>query len=66
VFLPPYSPDFAPIERAVAWLQAVLYAASARTHEPLHAAIATALRRITAADARGVFRHCGSSLAQRH
>jgi transposase len=65
-FRPPYSPDFAPIELAFAKLKAALRAAGARTHEALHAASATALRQITAADARGFFRHCGYSLAQRH
>jgi transposase len=65
-FLPPYSPDFAPIELAFAKLTAALRAVGARTHEALHAAIATALGRITAADARGFFRHCGYSFAQRH
>jgi transposase len=65
-FLPPYSPDFAPIELAFAKLKAALRAAGARTHAALHAAIATALRQITAADARGFFRHCGYSLTQRH
>lgn len=66
VFLPPSSPDFTPIELAFAKLKTALRAAGARTHEALHAAIATALGQITAADARGVFRHCGYSLAQRH
>ncbi len=66
LFLPPYSPDFAPIELAFAKLKAALRAAGARTHESLHAAIAAALRRITPADARGFFGHCGYSLAQRH
>jgi transposase len=64
LFLPPYSPDFAPIELAFAKLKAALRAAGARTHEALHAAITTAAGRITAADARGFFQHCGYSLAQ--
>ena len=65
-FLPPYSPDFAPIELAFAKLKAALRAVGARTHEALHAAIATALRQITAADARGFFHHCGYRLTQRY
>jgi transposase len=65
-FLPPYSPDFAPIELAFAKLKAALRAAGARTHEALHAAIATAVAQITAADARGFFHHCGYRLTQRH
>ena len=66
LFLPPDSPDFAPIALAFAKLKAALRAAGARTHEALHAAIAAALRRITPADARGYFGHCGYSFAQRH
>lgn len=66
LFLPPSSPDFAPIELAFAKLKAALRAAGARSHEALHAAIAAALRRITPADARGYFQHCGYAFAQRH
>ena len=66
LFLPPYSPDFSPIELAFAKLKAALRAVGARSHEALHAAIARALRRITATDARGFFKHCGYTLAQRH
>jgi transposase len=66
VFLPPSSPDFSPIELAFAKLKTALRAAGARSHEALHAAIARALRRITASDARGYFKHCGYVFAQRH
>ena len=66
LFLTPDSPDFAPIALAFAKLKAALRAVGARTHEALHAAIATALRQITAADARGFFHHCGYRLTQRH
>jgi transposase len=65
-FLPPSSPDFAPIGLAFATRKAALRAAGARSHEALHAAIAAALRRITPADARGYFQPCGYSFAQRH
>jgi transposase len=66
LFLPPYSPDFAPIELAFAKLKAALRAAGARSHEALHTAIAAAVGQITATDARGYFQHCGYSVAQRH
>ena len=66
LFLPPSSPDFAPIELAFAKLKAALRAAGARTDETLHAAIAVALKQVTAADARGFFQHCGYSFAQHH
>jgi hypothetical protein len=64
VFLPPYSPDFAPIELAYAKLKAALRAAGARTQAALDQALDVAVATITAQDARGFFRHCGYSLAQ--
>lgn len=43
LFLPPYSPDFNPIEQAFAKLKALLRKAAARTVEALETAIAAAL-----------------------
>lgn len=43
LFLPPYSPDFNPIEQAFAKLKALLRKAAARTLDALEAAIASAL-----------------------
>lgn len=62
LFLPPYSPDFAPIERAFGKLKALLRRAGARTRTALEAAIRTTLDAVTAADARGWFRQCGYQL----
>lgn len=62
LFLPPYSPDFAPIEQAFGKLKAALRRAGARTRATLEAAIGVALDAITAADAHGWFRHCGYPL----
>lgn len=62
LFLPPYSPDFAPIEQAFAKLKAALRRAGARTREALEAAIAAALAAITVRDAAGWFAHCGYRL----
>lgn len=62
LFLPPYSPDFAPIEQAFGKLKAALRRAGARTRATLEAAIRAALDAITAADAHGWFRHCGYAL----
>ena len=59
LFLPPYSPDFSPIEHAFAKIKQALRRAGARTREALEAALAEALGTITAADARAFFRHCG-------
>ena len=64
LFLPPYSPDFIPIELAVAKLKTRLRRVAARTFEALVAAIGDALDAITAADARGFFGHCGFPLPE--
>ena len=63
-FLPPYSPDFNPIELAFAKLKTRLRRVAARTFEALVAAIGDALDAITAADARGFFGHCGFPLPE--
>ena len=59
LFLPPYSPDFNPIELAFSKLKTALRAAGARTRAELDHAISAALTTITAQDAAGWFRHCG-------
>ncbi len=59
VFLPPYSPDFTPIELAFSKLKQVLRRAAARTRTALDVAITTGLAAITGADARAWFAHCG-------
>ena len=59
LFLPPYSPDFNPIEEAFSKLKQHLRRAEARTRDALEAAIAAALQAITPHDARGWFGHCG-------
>jgi len=51
-YLPPYSPDFNPIEMAFAKLKALLRAAAARTIPDLWQAIADALRRFTRKNAQ--------------
>jgi transposase len=58
-FLPPYSPDFSPIEWAFSKLKRWLRRVAARTAAALDAAIADGLARITAADAIGWFTGCG-------
>jgi len=58
-YLPPYSPDLAPIASCWSKLKTYLRQAQARTHDALDAAIAQALATITPADARGWFTHCG-------
>lgn len=58
-FLPPYSPDFNPIEKMWSKIKEFLRSAKARTFDALLAAIADALKTITAQDARGWFESCG-------
>lgn len=62
LYLPPYSPDWSPIEPCWSKLKTFLRAAKARTREALEQAIRSALDRITATDARAWFMHCGYAL----
>ncbi len=59
VYLPPYSPDYNPIEEAFSKIKGVLREAEARTRETLVEAISRALSAVTARDTRGFFEHCG-------
>jgi transposase len=58
-FLPPYSPDFNPIEKMWSKIKAYLRKVKARTKETLWQAIGVALKKVTASDARGWFESCG-------
>jgi transposase len=57
--LPPYSPDFSPIEPMWSKVKQDLRSAEARTPEALGDAAARAFASVTAADARGWFGECG-------
>ena len=57
--LPPYSPDYSPIEPAWSKLKQFLRSVAARTKDALEQAIADGLRAITPSDARGYFHRCG-------
>lgn len=59
LYLPPYSPDFTPIELAFSKLKTHLRTAAARTREALRTALDAALAWITAQDAQNWFDHCG-------
>jgi transposase len=59
LYLPPYSPDFSPIELAFARLKAFLRRVGARTQEALDAAIRQAVDLITPTEAHNFIRHCG-------
>lgn len=59
VYLPPYSPDLNPIEKAWSKFKHYLRSAKARTAEALDQAVTEALATITAANAQAWFAHCG-------
>lgn len=58
-YLPPYSPDYNPIENMWSKVKALLRHAAARTYEVLQRAVWDALDAVTLQDCRGFFRHCG-------
>ena len=62
LFLPPYSPDFTPIEQAFSKLKAILRGLGARTHEALVEALHGAVEAITPEDAAAWFAHAGHLL----
>jgi len=63
LFLPPYSPDFSPIEEAFSKVKAILRKVGARTSEALVEATGHALDAVSRRDALGWFGHCGYDVA---
>jgi transposase len=61
-FLPPYSPDWNPIELCWAKVKAALRAAKARTFDALVEALGHALQEINPADVLAWFAHCGYAI----
>jgi transposase len=59
LYLPPYSPDFNPIEMIWSKVKRLLRSIGARTVDALHAAFGHAMDAVTTADVAGCFRHCG-------
>ncbi len=59
LYLPPYSPDFNPIEMAFAKLKAILRAAASRNIPDLWETIRTALDQFTPAECRNYFAAAG-------
>jgi transposase len=62
LFLPPYSPDFNPIEPIFAKIKTALRASAARTSDDLLTATKAALDAVTAADAAACYADCGFPL----
>jgi transposase len=59
VYLPPYSPDFNPIENMWSKVKASVRAAAARTLDAVVNAVSVALHSVTQSDREGYFSHCG-------
>ena len=59
LYLPPYSPDFNPIEMIWSKVKRLLRTFAARTVDALHDAFGRAFAAVTPADVLGCFRHCG-------
>jgi transposase len=59
LYLPPYSPDYSPIESCWSKLKAILRKAKARSREALDEALTQAIEHITQSDAKGWFNLCG-------
>ena len=59
LYLPPYSPDFNPIEQAWSKLKQLLRGVNARALDQLEPAIAQAIAAISPQNAQAFFRHCG-------
>lgn len=62
LYLPPYSPDFNPIEHAWSKIKQRLRSAKARALETLQEAATAAIATVTANDAAAWFQHCGYGL----
>lgn len=63
IWLPPYSPDFSPIEQMWSKLKTHLRQAKARTQQELDRAIAEGLKLITESNCRSWFKYCGYQVA---
>jgi len=61
-YLPPYSPDFNPIEKCWSQFKQLLRAAKARSLDTLERSVANALAAITPQNVQACYRHCGYGL----
>jgi transposase len=57
--LPPYSPDFNPIEMAISKMKSVLRKLGCRTIEELEKGLGEAIASVSPQEARNYIRHCG-------
>ena len=62
VYLPPYSPDYSPIEPAFSKIKQLLRGLAARSRDTLWSSMQSILDAVTPSDAQHFFEHCGYSL----
>jgi transposase len=62
IYLPPYSPDFSPIEPMWSKVKQMLRSIAARTVDALQTAVGDVLSAVTPSDCQGYFKHCGYTL----
>ena len=58
IYLPPYSPDFSPIENCWSKIKSILRSIGARSYPDLAEAIETAFNKVSLNDIRNWFTHC--------
>jgi len=61
VFLPPYSPDFSPIENMWSKIKHFIKKLMPRTEKEFHSALCSALNELSDDDFEGWYEHCGYS-----
>ena len=59
LYLPPYSPDYNPIEEAFSKIKGILKKVGARSRETLVEVMGWAIGAVSSSDAEGFFEHCG-------
>ena len=64
MYLPPYSPDYSPIENAWSKIKTCLRKLAARTDDEFNKAISVAFQSIKQSDLKGWFQHCEYLLDQ--
>ena len=58
-FLPPYSPDFSPIENMWSKIKNILRKLAPRTEKQFRKAVTIAFQSVSKSDLKGWFQHCG-------
>jgi transposase len=58
IYLPPYSPDFSPIENCWSKIKSILRLSGARNYPDLASAIETAFNKVCLSDIHNWFTHC--------